>query len=139
MQHQEKLDWIMLAFYRCLIREAELDPERRRREQKRRRAEKFRETAAAFWKQQRQIREQRVAADWAKVTDDVVNRMLRASKLVGPKATFEELAVEFTIPNASTGRKTNLKNKLTRIVRKHSGHGKNDAAYVCELRSALKH
>ena len=114
-------------------------------------ADETKRKLSAFWEQRRKERHEqekrRADEDWARVTTAVVFRMLHAIEVVGPQGTFEDVAVEFTIPNASPLRKSTLKDQLIRIGRKHTffsheGQGnKGDfpsKVYVRELRAALK-
>jgi len=148
MRNAEQLDWRTRAFHRCLIQEAEgAEAERARL-----RLEKWRVKFLATWHENRKTREMeektRVAADWAKVTSAIVDRCLNASRAVGPKGGFVELAVEFTVPNASASEKARLKHKLLTIERRyiparcHSGLGNRgdfpSEDYVRELRAALR-
>jgi len=66
---------------------------------------------------QKAARRTEVDKDWAKCTDELVNRVLEASRRV-PNAGFEEFAAEFTLgPNASAERKLELTNTLAALKR----------------------
>jgi len=74
---------------------------------------------------QRAARKAEVDKDWAKVTDSLIDKILRTSKRVGPQAEFPEWAAEFNLgPNASDERKLDLRNKLA-ALRKHPSRSYN--------------
>lgn len=103
------------------------------------------------WERWRAQQAKKVNRDWAKVTNTVVNRCLRASEKVGPTADFATFAAEFALgPAASAGRKRLLKQKLEEIVVRHTrdsrGRPRNrrnegdhfSMPYFRELSAALK-
>lgn len=60
-----------------------------------------------------------IAADWAKVDDALVDRILATSRKVGRTADFSTFAAEFTLgANASSQRKTSLKSQIQDIEKK---------------------